>query len=422
MGRISLFALMGLLLVAWTLRAQDTPAVPNAEFVPKPAPVVVPRGRITGTVLCADTRRPARGAMVMVLPLPSADAKEQPGQTVLARVAMDGTFVAERLGPGEYTVIALLPGYLSALDSMMASQLEGPSPEKERAILEKNGTVVVHGAETATRDIVLARGAAVSGRVLYSDGSPATQITILVEDAKAKPPASGSTPGQVNEGKAFLAMMTHQSSGTDDQGHFRIAGLPPGSYRVAAVQIGGASMDVGDGFASAMAGMPDPASMRFYSGDTMRKSAAKVYELRSGDEVADITITIPDTLLHQVRGSLSAIGGGTITAATVTLKDSAEDGLSFSTPVAQGDTFTFPQVPAGTYTLTVTGAESRHFVNGPMQEDGEPPKQPPPTLFVDESKTVIVKDGDITDANFTLKEVAHADSGKAPGTATSPPR
>ena len=416
---------MGLAMVAGTLLAQDKAAVPDAEAAsPRPVPVAVPRGRITGTVLCADTRRPARGAMVMVLPLPSLETKDQPGRPVMARVAMDGTFAAERLGPGEYTVIALLPGYLSGFDSLLLGEFNAnaQSAEQERAILAKNGTVVVRGAETATRDLVLTRGAAVSGRVLYSDGSPATQIAIVVEDVKAKPPASASERDQMTVGEAFRSMLTHQSSGTDDQGHFRIAGLQPGSYRVAAAQIGGNGMDAGEGFGMAMAGMPDTASMRFYSGDTMRKSVARVYELRSGDEAADITITIPDTLLHQVHGSLAVIGDRTITSATVTLKDSAEGGLTFSTTVVQGDTFVFPQVPAGTYTLAVTEAKSQIYVQGPMQADGEPPQQPLPTLFADESKAIIVKDADITDANFTLKEAPQADAAKAPEKSDSPPQ
>ncbi len=415
MRRIWVFALMGLAMVAGTIRAQDAIAVPNAEApAPKPTAAVVPRGRITGTVLCADTRRPARGAMVMVLPLPSLETREQSGRAVTVRVAMDGTYAAERLGPGEYTVIPLLPGYLSAFDSMMANQLDHLSPEKERAILAQNGTVVLHGAETATRDVELTRGAAVSGRVLYSDGSPATQVNILVEDAKAKKPAAASASEQNNIPEIFRATIMHQSSGTDDQGHFRIAGLPPGSYWVAAAQIGGGDIDAGEGFNMAMAGIISPVAFRLYSGDTTRRSAATVYELRSGDEVADITITIPDTLLHQVRGNLSAIAGKTVTAATVTLKDAADGVLSFSAGIGQEATFVFPQVPPGTYTLAVTEAKSQSYVEGPVQADGEPPKQPPPTLFGDESKTIVVKDADITDADFTLKEAAQADTAKAP--------
>ena len=138
---------------------------------------------------------------------------------------MDGTFVADKVAPGEYTVIALLPGYVSG-DDLVMSDMDGLKPDQQRALLAKNGTVVVHGAETATRDVVLTRGAAVSGRVLYSDGSPATQINILVEDAKAKSPESAAARDQITRGEAFRGMMPRQSSGTDDQWQFCISGLP----------------------------------------------------------------------------------------------------------------------------------------------------------------------------------------------------
>ena len=102
-----------------------------------------------------------------------------------------------------------------------------------------------------------------------------------------------------------------------------------------------------EGISMAIAGLP-VASLRFYSDDMKRKTSAKVYELRSGDELADITSTIPDTLLHQVRGSISATGGKTITSATLTLKDSAQDGLSISAELGEADSFVFAQVPLGT--------------------------------------------------------------------------
>lgn len=392
MRRIFAVALAGLLMVTATLLAQDQPA---------------PWGRVTGTVICGDTRRPARGAVVMVTPLPSLETRDRPLRSAMARVATDGTYVADRLEPGEYTVIALLPGYLSDLDDLLPTQSEEPSSEKRRAMMEKNGTVLVQGAETSTYNVELTRGAAVSGRVLYADGAPAPQVNISVEDTNANRPTNDQ----------IRAMITHQNNTTDDLGRFRIAGLPPGSYWVAAAQIGGGDIDAGGGFNMAMTLVADPGAFRLYSGDTTSKRAARVYELHPGDEVSDIIITIPIALLHQVRGTLSATGGKTINHATVTLKESAASLLSFSSHLDQDGKFVFPQVPAGTYTLAIIEAR----MESPRQADGDPQEQPPATLFADESRTVIVKDADITDANFTLKEAPQADPAKTPAATTVPP-
>jgi len=214
--------------------AQEAPAPPDTSETPQAIQPVKPpppprNARITGTVLCADTRHPARGAMIMVIPLPPENASEQRMISLpsIVRAGSDGTYVAEHLAAGEYTVIALLPGYLSPIDDFTESDRVDNSAQKQRDFLLKYGTVVVAAQETGRSDLSLQRGAAVSGHVLYSDGSPASQINIDIEDINAKPSRTNSPGNNVSETVFMRTLMMHQSSGTDDQGHFRIAGLRP---------------------------------------------------------------------------------------------------------------------------------------------------------------------------------------------------
>ena len=137
----------------------------------------------------------------------------------------------------------------------------------------------------------LQRGAAVSGRVLYPDGSPASQVTIDVQNVDAKPSTTSSRERDPDSNIIERTFLLHQSSGTDDRGHFRITGLRPGTYRVAAIQPsteasnGMAMFQFFDGFVS------NSKDLRIYSGDTLHKKSAKTYELRSGDEVSGVDIT-----------------------------------------------------------------------------------------------------------------------------------
>jgi hypothetical protein len=418
MMRFIRFSCVAVLLLA-TLRtaAQEVPTPPDPPETPlaqqpvKPPPAPPRNARITGTVLCADTRHPARGAMVIISPLPPADAKEQGnnGSQAITRVGSDGTYIAEHLTPGEYSVIAMLPGYLSPMDELTAEDIRDNSPQKTRNLLLKYGTVVVSGQETGRFDLTLQRGAAVSGHVLYSDGSPASQVTIDVQDINAKPSAAKSPGENFNSVALVHALLMHQTSGTDDQGHFRISGLPPGTYRVAAVQAPANPLgnSGGDDFMGGLMGLTsNPQDLHIYSGDTLHKKSAKTYELRSGDEVVGIDITIPTDAFHRIQGRLSSTDGRAITTATLTLTDTTDDSMVFPGDMARDGTFVFPAVPAGTYMLAATQAKIGTVPDGfPENMAIRAEMLKATNAFADGNMAVIVKESDVADVNLALTEV-----------------
>jgi len=388
--------------------AQELPVPPPPEQSAPAKPIAEPNGQITGMVICSDTHRPARGAMVMIGGLPGSDGGQR---EVMTRVGLDGRYTADHLGPGEYAVMAFFPGYLSPMAGVVSGPMNDSDPKKMRELLAKNGTVVVKGTETETFDVTLTRGAAISGRVLYADGSPAAQVVIDVEDTNAKSDPKVSPGDSIDVDALMRTMFTHQSLGTNDQGRFRITGLAAGTYRVSAVQSVGGSMgpEMGDGFGEMLGGVSDSGALHFYSGDTIHKTAAKKYELRSGDEVADIDITIPETLFHRVSGSVHAMNGEAIGMATLRLTDAADETLVFSSKLRQDGTFEFPTVPPGTYMLSST--EVKTFRVASPREKGA--VDPPPLHYEDMKVAVIVKDGDVADVQMSLKERAATDEEKS---------
>ncbi len=331
----------------------------------------------------------------------------------MVRVAMDGSYTVERLAPGEYTVMASLPGYLSPMDDIVAAAMAMPddrSPAALRQLLASNGSVTISGGETESYDISLQRGASVSGHILYSDGAPATQILIEVQDANAKK-LPGDKQRQAEMAAGFSRVMfTHQSQNTDDQGHFRIAGLKPGTYRVAAISSVAANLDSesGDmpGIELLIGGMADPSALRVYSGDTLHAKAAKTYELRAGDDVTGVDITIPLNAFHQVKGVLTAVDGRPINQATLTLTDSTDDSVTFESQVADDGSFSFPTIANGTYTLAASNAT---IITRLTNADANVPLRFVPTkptnAFADGKTSVIVKDSDLSDVSLTLTEV-----------------
>jgi hypothetical protein len=391
--------------LAVSLRAQEPPppTAPNQTAPAKPSI----GGRITGHIQCADTHAPARGAVVLLVPLPAADGKTSSNTgTTTSRVGMDGAFIFEHVSPGEYTVVALFAGYLSTVDELTAEDTTAPSPARSRELLARNGTVTIHGEETENFDVLVERGASVSGHVRYSDGSPAAQLSISIEDIKTKPAETKSGNPNFNVGTFMRATVMQQSQTTDDQGHFRIAGLKPGSYRIAAIQPSTSSplSDDGLGFLAGLSGTP--ADLHVYGGDTLHKKKATVYDLRSGDELTGVDITIPLDAFHQVRGVLSAQDGRTINAATLTLTDTGDDSFVFQAEVARDGSFTFTTVPSGTYTVAAPGAK---IITVPPNFTDNTPlhylNQNAANAFADGSTSVIVKGSDVPDVSLTLTEV-----------------
>jgi hypothetical protein len=78
------------------------------------------------------------------------------------------------------------------------------------------------------------RGAEVSGSVAYDDGSPAVgfQMNLLY-------PFGAENSGQTVKLSNSQVDFPGELGMTDDRGHFRLSGIPPGSYVLAATSPSG---------------------------------------------------------------------------------------------------------------------------------------------------------------------------------------
>ena len=420
--RPRLFVAVIFLCCATSLLAQTTddntnPPQPPAQATPQTIPPKLPpaTASISGSVFCNDTHRPARGAVVMAQVVEKAGGINVTVNATTARVGIDGTYVIHHLRPGDYTILAFLPGYLSPFDDIDVDEISGPKEDVMRERFARNGIVSVRENETARMDVTLTRGATVTGRVLFDDGAPASQIVLQLEDINAKPtPSQTSNFNEQNmSGGTFVrSFFLHQPQGTDDQGNFRISGIKPGTYRLAAVQpVESLTDSEGDGLGVFLGILPDSKSLRVYGGDTFHKNAAKKYELRAGDEVNGIQITIPVYAFHRVEGHFSTLESGRLLSAQVTLSDASDDSFVLHTRLAHDGGFLFPEVPSGTYKLAVSDAKSAKVSESDPDSLPDLTQLPPSMLrnvqsFADKTTTVLVKDSDITDLTIPLQSTA----------------
>jgi hypothetical protein len=362
-----------LLLAAASAAAQQTvPANP-------PGQPDMP-GRVAGHIFCSDTGKPARFATIQLMseqsaktPMfgpsqlgaltGSAGGKDGKGDlnfgAVLAQAmtammkgsnlstitAMDGSFSLDKVPPGTYYVIPQLPGYLSPIGQLSQKQRLAADKDTIQAVESKAQKVVVAPGSTANLDVELNRGAVIGGTVSYDDGSPAPNVTpvlmLLGQDGKWKDLPSPSMVPSV----------------TDDQGRYRVSGLPAGQYAIkAALPTTSASMGIGSGSLSMHMNLGD--AMVVYSGGAMWMKDVKPVKLSEGDTRDDIDITFPISGLNVISGAVVAKSDGhRVNFGTVELQDPANKTVKLRTTIlAKDGSFQFNYVPNGAYRLQVTSS------------------------------------------------------------------
>lgn len=295
-----------------------------------------PQARITGRVILSDTKGPARNAAIMLTSLSGQNRDFQ-------RVGLDGTYLFEHVVPGEYILIPYLDGYLSVFDKLTRSPVDTALAGLFARIVAAQGSVKVGTQGTQTFDISLERGAIVSGRVAYSDGSPAIQVSIELQNIADPSPRAGSS--QLQLGDISRSEFVHRDSETDDQGHFRIAGITPGNYRIAAVQLQKLPIQSNEAIVRSILG-----AVRFYTNDTVHPMLAKTYPLAPGQELTGLEIHIPLEGFYSVQGKVIAHDGRPITSAEVTVTETSDPSLYFMAVVSEGS-FRLDRLPPGTYTV-----------------------------------------------------------------------
>ena len=313
-------------------------------------------GTVTGHVICADTNGPARIAHVVLQPVvdiaPASKTGDRPRQISAAVTAtlLDGSFTLPNIAPGDYYVFVEKLGYLSPFAQLSREDLNHPKPETAGLIAKLLTPVSVAANRTSTVEVHIYKGSAISGTLRFDDGAADanTVVSVLTKDKTGK-----WIPFQSN-----LIAGPFGGTTTDDQGHYRISGLPAGEYLLQT------TLALTDIFVSGLfmenhsTANNDRYVLKLYSGDSFRPRDAKSIKLNDGDEADSVDITIPLSKLHAVSGTVQdANSGRAINAGRVTIVYSDDNAELASVNIDKEDSgFHFYYVPEGEYTLKVTNA------------------------------------------------------------------
>ena len=277
-----------------------------------------PNARVFGRVVEAGTGVPIPGASIIF-----AFRGRSRLQTVTDQ---DGRYFFEELEPGPYRLTVQKTGYVPLDPASVPTYW------------------VVAGQSLDVATVSLQKGGVVAGRILDSFGDPMVDISVRA----VKPGAAIDRMGE--------------ASRTNDLGEFRVFGLAPGEYIIAASPRPFGS----DALSRTMV------SSTFYPG-TSDPSAAQVLTIRAGQTVAGIEFRTVMASTFKVSGTVVDELGMPIAGATVMLAgDSRASGGIAAGVVGNGRSdpsgkFSINAVRSGTYYATAT----------------TPPSDPVPVMVTD---------------------------------------
>ena len=310
-----------IVLVSGPLFAQRPGQVtPPRDRVPQAAEET-PRGTavIRGVVVAADTGTPIRRAQVRAS-APGARSSR------LATTDAQGRFEFKELVAGRYTLSASKGGFVGLQYGQKRPSESGtPLDIADRQIADK----VM---------IALPRGSVISGRVSDEFGDPVANAVV-----------NAMRYGYAAGGRRYMPAGGQNSRDTtDDQGQFRLFGLPPGEYVVSA-NFRGSGGEVTD-----PSGEPSGYAPTYFPGTANIADAQRV-RVDVSQEQTSVNFALIATKLVRLTGTVINSQGTPATAAMVMLvppdRSAGPMGPQATGRVDRSGVFRFTDVAPGRYVL-----------------------------------------------------------------------
>jgi protocatechuate 3,4-dioxygenase beta subunit len=288
-------------------------------------------GRIAGRVTAEGTNAPVASARVILMSQGRSGPFGPPPQATTDR---DGRFAFDRVAPGDYRIEVQKAGY---------APLSDPFAHNAQ-------TVHVVAGQAADVELHIQKGAAISGRVIDAMGEPVAEVRVMAMRRVPERAAPGVPPW-------IPAMGAGQQ--TNDLGEFRVSGLPPGEYLIAAMPQEAMSGFGGPGIApaTAPASRPTTTTTTYYPG-TSDQAAAQPIAVAAGSDVGNIVFTMQSVAAYRVSGVVVDENGAPVAGAWVMLMGDPRSGLftgrGGSANTQDDGRFTIEGVVSGTYRATAS--------------------------------------------------------------------
>jgi protocatechuate 3,4-dioxygenase beta subunit len=287
---------------------------PTTAIEPSPQPRETPdRATIRGRVLTTTGRPIAKAVLNIRGPVPTT--------YFMTVTDAQGRFAYTGLMPGNYELAATRGDFL-------------PGTGQESAFESHSRIAVTAGARINDVTLVLSRGLAVTGTIVDRAGEPVQGMTIQ---------ALRLGTGAAQRRAVLAGALVGGSRQTDDRGRYRVLGLLPGTYVIAALAD---AASLGHGSTAAQA-------VPFYFPGSASIADAVTVTITATD-VEGIDFAVADVPTARVTGvALDSTGAplrGTITLAVSHRSGSIVPAPRTTQPGADG-AFSFVNVAAGDYVI-----------------------------------------------------------------------
>jgi len=297
--------------------------------------------QIAGQVLNDANQNPLRRARVSLRSLSGGNS------TTVVDVDDRGSFVIRGIRPGKYTLEASRDGYLT-------------SNVGYRGALRMPTAFSVSGGDDVT-DVTfrLKPWGVLAGRIRYGDGEPGVGLKV-----------------EIYRSYRVRGRMRYQlavTGGADDRGNYRIYGLPPGNYYVAAIYEKDSTtpqVNVQRRLDSSGKELPVFDYTTTFYPDTTRLDEAVPVHVGSGQEIGGVDIFLKEASRVRIRGHVtSGVSGAVLSTASIVLYRYAVDSQSgmaapWRANFDREGQFVIRDVPPGNYDVVVQATDRGGKIEG----------------------------------------------------------
>jgi hypothetical protein len=304
-------------------------------FAPAQTPIPAhPTASISGTVIKEPGSEPLKKVLVQIV---AENQKE--GGNYTASTGADGNFHVDGVEPGRYRIFFERAGFVAVNERGSKADI--------------NIFTVKSGQALENLTFRMLPTAVISGRITDEDGDSMPDVRVVAQMEK---------PGKV---KHEIAGAT----GTNDLGEFRLSGLFPGRYTIAAMPPPdfrdyeklakpSASIDSAD---AQTAKHSDMRYLTTYYPGTFDAAQASVVALKAGDDMP-VNLTLLQSRTYFVRGIITGITAGEKPVIELRSK-SGDSNRQSSVDVGSDGQFEVRGVAPGTYSLLATAGTESHSLS-----------------------------------------------------------
>ena len=316
----------------------DTAQTGPAQTAAAPTSAIPPIAAISGTVLQSDPRIPLKNAQVAA----TRAARPQEAEEVEDGSAPDRKFSTKTDEKGHFQFTDLLPGTYYVRASHVGMVMKS-------AHAREGMLVTLEAGKPQTLNLVMLPGAVITGRIQNEDGEPMQHVEV-------------GAMHYIYTIRGRTLAPTGSTAETDDKGEYRLFGLQPGSYLIAAdpgrmAYAEGTAVVVGPESGAGRGKSNSTAYVATYYPNEPSPEQATPIVLKPGDET-QANFSLSRVPAHNISGTITGLPAAKASdkeeeryCFVIAMKEGSPSPVGTTIVGKDSSSFKISSVPAGKYKI-----------------------------------------------------------------------